>query len=203
MNSDHAAAPPDQAAHRIANVLQIVASLVSVHARRDDEVRVQQMQAAIQAQIETLGLVCRCQDRAGPGMPVDLAGLAGELAAALERQLQALSGQVADLGIAVGTPAIAADAAMPMAMLITELVLLAGRQSAPGRVRIDMRSGAEPGQLVIVVMAPVFAGPDALAAVPSSPAARLVAAMATQLGGTIHHDAAGHRYHLIVPAALP
>ena len=185
--------------HEVTNSLQIIASLVALEARDSDSAPVRRLHDIIQAHIQTLTLAQRWQFRGLAGARVDLAGMLAELSSALQARL----GSARDDTVAVTCIAAALQLppglAIPVGFLITELALLAGELSPPGRLQLDVTASPAAAGIRLTVSTSAFAGSDAVAGSQTA-AARIIRAMGQQLGGKLQHDRLAGHYAIELPA---
>lgn len=174
--------------HRVANSLQIMASLVALQARVGDSAETRQAHSVIQAQIHTLALMQHWLDADAGGGNVDLAGLVMALCKALEPQLAATRQADVAIHCTVAAARLHPDQVIPLGFLITEMVLLASRHSPAGPLAISLTMDTSAGMLALALTAPGFAGADPLAADAGTPNARIITAMLRQLGAHWAHD---------------
>jgi two-component sensor histidine kinase len=172
-----------QMQHELRNSLQIVASMVALAARDADTPGVRQLHDVIQAQIQTLSLVQHWLYRDDAGSSIDLGGMVAQLCTALEGRLATADHPDVRIACTIRAGVLPAEQAVPLGFLITELALLAGQHTPAGplhlAVQIDMRSG-------LALAAAGFRGGQPLAGTLST--ARIIRAMAAQLGGRPVHD---------------
>lgn len=179
--------------HQVTNSLQIIASLVALQARDSPSADVRILHDVIQAQIQTLTLVQRWQYLGQTDDCVDLAGMLAELCATLEAGLvSARHDRVAITCTAAALP-LAPALAIPVGFLITELALLASQQAPPGLLQLAVSAEPSTAGINLAVSTSAFVGHDALAGSDTA-TARIISAMAQQLGGGLQHDAVAGRY---------
>lgn len=173
--------------HQVANSLQIIASLVALQARDSTSADVRRLHDVIQSQIQTLTLVQRWQYLGESNPDFDLAGMLTELCAMLEAGLVSThDDRVAIACIAAALP-IAPGLAIPIGFLITELVLLAEELAPDGGLQLAVTAAHGDEGIRLMVCTSVFAGRDALSG-SNTAKARIIRAMAQQLGGGLQHD---------------
>lgn len=189
--------------HRVKNNLQIVASLLSLQARAADSPDVTQAYAMIQARIQALAEVHRWMYDDAAGAGVNLRSLATALCAGLEASLLTAKHPVVIVSHRLDTIFIHPDAAVPVALLITELASLAADAGAPGPLSIKVTATEIAGATAIAVGATGFVGADPLAAASSTPMARIVAGMARQLRSQLVHTPAEGTYSVSFFASPP
>jgi two-component sensor histidine kinase len=179
--------------HRVKNSLQIISSLLSLHARGQSTPEIAQAYAAMQARVGALTMVHRwIYDQDGVDI-VNLHALLADLAIALQASL--VSPRHPHPTIAIGdveAMSIGASAAIPVAFLITELASMA-LQNARGRaLQIAIAALRSDKQVSVSVTAAAFAGADLVTG--DGPSGRIVLGMARQLRGNVRHDAVAGRY---------
>lgn len=179
--------------HQVTNSLQIVASLMALQARDSASAAVRRLHDVIQAQIQTLTLVQRFVYEGEADGRVDLAAMLAELAATLEAGLVSARHDRVTITCRVTAAALAPERAIPLGFLVTELALLAGQRAPPGRLQLAMTAAPTADGLSLTVAASAFAGRDALAG-STTATARIIRAMAQQLGGLLQHDAVAGAY---------
>lgn len=172
-----------QMQHEVRNSLQIIASMLALAVRDADTPAVHQLHLVMQAQIQTLGLVQHWLHREDAGSSIDLPGLVGQLADALEGRLVSADHGVVRISRRIGSARLPAEQAVPLGFLITELALLASRCSPPGPLSIGVEL-AVPGGLAMAAAG--FQGGDPLA-MPGS-TVPIIRAMVAQLAGGLVHD---------------
>jgi two-component sensor histidine kinase len=179
--------------HQVTNSLQIIASLVALQARDSTSDAVRQLHDLIQAQIQTLTLVQRWQYLGEADACVDLAGMLAELCAALEAGLVSARHDHVAIACTAAELSLAPGLAIPVGFLITELALLAGQLAPPGHLQLAVTAALATAGISLIVCTSAFAGSDALAGSDTA-TARIIRAMAQQLGGRLQHDAVAGRY---------
>lgn len=179
--------------HQVTNSLQIVASLMALQARDSASAAVRRLHDVIQAQIQTLTLVQRFVYQGEADGVVDLAGMLAELAATLEAGLVSARHDRVVITCRVTAAALAPERAIPLGFLITELALLAGQLAPPGRLQMAVTAEPTADGFTLTVAANAFGGRDALAGADTA-TARIIRAMAQQLGGPLQHDPVAGAY---------
>ncbi|PTQ11491.1 histidine kinase [Sphingomonas oleivorans] len=136
--------------HRVKNNLQVVASLINLHAR-GSKGDVASAYASIQRRVDALAVVHRnhyaeVEENRGVG----LRALIGELAANLRATAPA---EAAHMTITLNmTPAFASqDVAVPVAFLITEIVELVMSCDPQGTVAVSLLPGPEPDRALLAI----------------------------------------------------
>lgn len=168
--------------HRVANNLQILASIISLQARESDSPSARNAYALIEVQIQVIALVQRRLPDGNDGQPIDMAGLITELCALLEAGPGLPDAPRLQMGCAVASLALAPDQAMPVALLIAVAALHAARHAPPGPVTVNIAASGTGGTIELAVHA------QGLEAAARLPVPRLMAAMVRQLQGTLARD---------------
>lgn len=179
--------------HQVQNSLQIVTSMIALQAHDSGSPEVRRVHAVIQAQIQTLALVQRWRHDAG-AQAIDVAGMMAELCAGLEASLISATHPRVQINCAVPTSALHPDHATPVGFLVTELGILAATHSPPGPLELAVTSTATTERITIKVACTGFAGADLVESPSGQSTARIILAMARQLGGTLIHDSAAGAY---------
>ncbi|TFU01023.1 hypothetical protein EUV02_11940 [Polymorphobacter arshaanensis] len=183
--------------HRVKNSLQIVSSLLSLHARGLSTPAIVATYAAMQARVSALTMVHRwIYDERGADA-VDLRALVADLAGALELSLAGPEHR--SVGIAqrdVTALDIAPDSAIPVAFLITELASIAVQASPPGRVMLAIGAARDGDAVSVAVNTDAFIGGDCLGADDNIASTRIIYGMVRQLRGKLHHDSVAGSYRL-------
>jgi two-component sensor histidine kinase len=174
--------------HRVANSLQIMASLVALQARPTDSAETRRAHSVIQAQIHTLALMQHWLDADGGDGRVDMAGLVAALCAVLEPQLAGARQAEVVIHCSGAAALLHPDRVIPLGFLITELALLASRHSPAGPLAIRLVVVNNAGMLALTMTTPGFAGADPLAADAGTANGRIITAMLRQLQADWTHD---------------
>ncbi len=172
--------------HRVKNNLQIVASLLSLQARETKSAEVARAYSTIQARVGALALVHRWMYDGDAAQGVDLHALVTDLCANIEQGLAASEGVTPRLRCAVDRITVAQDTAVPVAFLITELVSLAARTSAPVPAEVKITATTAADRAILTISAAVFCD-DALSN-PTDPTVRIITGMARQMRAPLAHD---------------
>ena len=183
--------------HRVKNSLQIVSSLLSLHARGLSTPAIVATYAAMQARVSALTMVHRWiyDERGADG--VDLRALVADLAGALELSLAGPEHR--SVGIAqrdVTALDIGPDTAIPVAFLITELASIAVQASPAGRVMLAIAAVRDGAAVAVTISTNAFIGTDCLGADDNVASTRIIYGMVRQLRGKLHHDSVAGSYRL-------
>ena len=179
--------------HQVTNSLQIIASLVALQARGSGSAPVRRLHDVIQAQIQTLTLVQGWLYRGEADACVDLAGMVTDLSTALEAGLVSARHDRVCIVCTTAALPLAPVLAIPVGFLITELALLASQRSPPGVLQLAVTAAPATAGIRVMVGTSAFAGRDALVGADTA-TARIIRAMAQQLGGLLQHDAVAGCY---------
>ncbi len=179
--------------HRVKNNLQVVASLISLHARSAPAGPAADAYAAIQRRVDALAIVHSNHFAAlETNDGVSVRALFKDLTTSL-RTSMAASGPAPPITIEIADVRVEQDVAVPIAFLVTELVetsMLADRQ-AP--IAIVVGAAA-----VLSVRSRGFAVPVETDQ-PASGSARIVAGLARQLRSALDFDRATSTYQVTIP----
>ncbi|MFZ4688352.1 MAG: sensor histidine kinase [Polymorphobacter sp.] len=177
--------------HRVKNNLQIVSSLLSLHAREAATPEIAQTYVTIQARIAALTQVHRWMYDDTTSDGVDLKALTGDLCANLESSLVSLEHPQVSVVCDTNAIIVHPDVAVPVAFVVTELASLAALHAETGPLLVRIGVMQADGVVTITVAARAFQGVDRISASSQDPAARIIHGMARQLRGTLTHDPVG------------
>ena len=180
--------------HRVKNNLQVVASLISIHARGADDPAVANAYASIQRRVDALSVVHRnhfAELEANRG--VGLRALIGELAA----NLRATAGPGAGgFGITLDltTAFCTQDVAVPVAFLITEIVEVAMHADPRGRAVITLMATERADRALLAIASPALVVADDVGIDPNERFRRVIEGLSRQLRTKLAFDADQGRY---------
>ncbi len=182
--------------HRVKNNLQVVSSLINLHARGVANPEVGAAYGSIQRRVDALAVVHRnhyaeLEENRGVG----LRPLLGELASNLRATA---SPEAAHMAITLELlPAFASqDVAVPIAFMVTELVELAMNCDPHGGVAIRLQAGDQPDRATLSVTAPGLHS-EACQNHPSlERSMRVLEGLSRQLRSPLSHDDATGRYSI-------
>ncbi len=164
--------------HRIKNSLQIVVSLLSLYGARLDKGEDRRRFEQLRLRVNTLALVHRILYEVADGSQVHLDELLRELAGLLERA----SDQPLRIHVdAQGAP-ISTDMAVPLALMVAEIVLSLGAEQQESPTIITLRGSAHEGQLLLQLHTPLAEGQQ------PAPPSDLAHGFASQLGGALSSE---------------
>lgn len=176
--------------HRVKNNLQIIASLINLHARSAHDPEAVEAYASIQRRVDALSVVHRnhfaeLEDNRGVGVRP----LISELSASLRGTAPA---QARRFGIQIDADDlhISQDVAVPIAFLLTELVELAMMLDPQGTMRIAVRAVADrDDRALLSVRSNGLRGSDAMTVHLAERYGRVLTGLSRQLRAPLDHDA--------------
>ncbi len=177
--------------HRVKNNLQVIASLISLHARGATASDAQLAYAAIQRRVDALAIVHRNHyAELEKNLGIDLKSLLGELVANF--RANASTGGIAPVvTVAAAALTVGQDTAMPLAFLFTEITELALFGNPQTAIAIEATEGDTPDAARLSIRADTLANRVTDA---NSASFRIIEALARQLRSTLAYDAATGRY---------
>lgn len=174
--------------HRVKNNLQVVASLINLHARAAKASEAVEAYASIGRRVDALAVVHRnhyaeLEENRG----LSLRSLVGELAANLRATAP---GEASKLAILIDVPSlyVGQDTAIPLAFIITELVELAMSIDPAASIRIEVTPHDDPGRGCLTVCADALRTSPALTARLDERYGRVLDGLARQLRSTLQRD---------------
>ncbi|KFG92091.1 Histidine kinase [Sphingobium herbicidovorans NBRC 16415] len=185
--------------HRVKNNLQIIASLISLHARAAHEPEAVEAYASIQRRVDALSVVHRnhyaeLEEHRGVGVR----SLVSELSASLRSTAPA---EARRFGIQIDSDNlhISQDVAVPVAFLLTELVELAMLSDPQTGMRISVQ--LEPGRqdrAILQVSSPALRGSDAIRDRIADRYGRVLTGLSRQLRAPLEHDETAGDYSIAI-----
>lgn len=173
--------------HRVKNNLQVVASLLNIHARGAATPEAVAAYGAIQRRVEALALVHRshyAELEVNRGLA--LKPLLGELVANL--RASAPAGRAPATSVDAALLCATQDVAVPVAFLITELFEMAMLRGAGTRIAIRLERGEAAGRARLSILSPALAQDAAPADEGYVRGLRVVEGLARQLRGNLATD---------------
>lgn len=180
--------------HRVKNNLQVIASLISLHARAAKSTEAIAAYASIQRRVDALAVVHRnhyaeLEENRG----VAVRSLVGEIAASLRATAPASSGP---LHIAESAPYyVTQDVAVPLAFIITELVELAMLGDSRAMIHIEIGAGDAEGRSTMSIRSTALSGRFATSKLKQG-YSRILEGLARQLRSTMAFDEQTGTYSL-------
>ncbi|MFO1061735.1 MAG: histidine kinase dimerization/phosphoacceptor domain -containing protein [Dongiaceae bacterium] len=171
--------------HRVKNNLQLITSLLNLHARTLGPSPGRRAIGEVQTRIRALALVHRHLYQNDDLQLVELQPLLIELCEMLQGA-SAVSSERVRVSVEIGREAVAAEKAVPIALLVTEAITNAFEHAFPGdrsgRIAISVRRLDEPGVALLSIADDGIGMPSDAGAAPGIGLA-LIAALARQAGG--------------------
>jgi len=185
--------------HRVKNNLQVVSSLINLHARAAQSAEATAAYASISRRVDALAVVHRnhyaeLEENRG----VNLRSLIGELSANLRATAPGEASRLAIL-IDVPTVYVGQDTAIPLAFLITELVELAMTQDAAASLRVSVLRQPEPDRACLVVGSAALVDGSALSALVAGRYGRILEGLSRQLRSPLERDGPAGSYKVCFP----
>jgi two-component sensor histidine kinase len=184
--------------HRVKNNLQVVASLINLHARGTSG-DVATAYASIQRRVDALAVVHRnhyaeLEKHHG----VSLRTLVAELTANLRATAPA---QAAHFGITLNIALVhvSQDTAVPVAFLLTEIIELLMYQVPDQAVRIQLNQGEDPDRATLLITSPGLHAIEGGNDPQIERCNRIVAGIARQLRSALAFDAEAGHYSVVIP----
>jgi len=174
--------------HRVKNNLQVVSSLINLHARAAKNAEARHAYSSISRRVDALAVVHRnhyaeLEENRG----VNLRSLIGELSANLRATAP---GEASRLAILVDLPSVhvSQDTAIPIAFLTTELVELAMTLDPAASIRMSVLRQPEPDRACLVVASPSLGGGERLSALLAERYGRVLEGLSRQLRSPLDRD---------------
>jgi signal transduction histidine kinase len=185
--------------HRVKNNLQVVSSLISLHARGADTGAVAEAYASIQRRVDALAVVHRnhyaeLEEHQG----VSLRALIGEIASNLRASSHGPKNTTITLNIMSGSAV--QDVAVPIAFLVTEIVELVMLCGPDTNVAISLTPVADkPDRGLLSLTASTLADAECRDGPAAERFNRIVGGLARQLRSPLDHDIEAGRYAIEIP----
>lgn len=182
--------------HRVKNNLQVIASLISLHARGETAAGAQLAYAAIQRRVDALAIVHRnhyAELELSAG--IDVKALIGELVANF-RSNAAQSSTAPVVSVASIAAMVRQDTAMPLAFLFTEVTEIALFSNPDAPIAIRMQATESAATLCLEISSASLQHRDATK---HEASLRIVDALGRQLRSTVEYDVDQGRYSVHFP----
>ncbi len=171
--------------HRVKNNLQVIASLISLHARDTRLTDAQSAYASIQRRVDALAIVHRNHfAELEPDRSIDLRALLGELASNFRAHGGAPNAALA-IAYDADSLCVGQDTAMPLAFLFTELAELSMFADPGAILSVSARRSAVADMATLELRSDTFRD---LPRLPAGPSLRIVEGLARQLRSPLRHD---------------
>lgn len=179
--------------HRVKNNLQIIASLISIHARGARSAEASVAYAAIQRRVDALAIVHRNHyAELDTGGTIDLRRLISEIASNLRANAEATD-TTPPIALSAGAVGVTQDVAIAIGFLVTELIELS--MTADPRATIDITLAAlaaREGLARIVIESPSFDSSPAFEQRLTSGYARVIEGLGRQMRSPVMRK--GHAF---------
>ncbi|WP_336958876.1 sensor histidine kinase [Sphingobium aquiterrae] len=187
--------------HRVKNNLQIIASLISLHARSAHAPEAIDAYASIQRRVDALSVVHRnhyaeLEQTRGVGIRALVSELSASLRATSPREASGFVIQVDSDDLHVSQ-----DVAVPIAFLITELVELAMLIDPTAIIRIAVRATHTAGRATLSVCSRALCPSDAMQDHLDRRFGRVLTGLARQLRAPLDHDEKEGVYTIEIPVS--
>lgn len=174
--------------HRVKNNLQVVSSLINLHARGAPNPEASAAYASIGRRVDALAVVHRnhyaeMEENRG----VNLRSLVGELSANLRATAP---GEATRLAILIDVPNIhvGQDTAIPIAFLTTELIELAMVIDPSASIRVSVQREQELGRACLTIASAALADSEQLRELLAERYGRVIEGLSRQLRGRLERD---------------
>jgi two-component sensor histidine kinase len=182
--------------HRVKNNLQVIASLISLHARGETTAGAQLAYAAIQRRVDALAIVHRNHyAELEKSTGIDAKALIGELVA----NFQSNAGQSSTAPVVTITSIaamVAQDTAMPLAFLFTEVTEIALFSNSATPISIHVQAANSPTMARLEISSASLQHRDVAK---HEVSLRIVEALGRQLRSTVEYDVDHGRYSVFFP----
>jgi two-component sensor histidine kinase len=180
--------------HRVKNNLQVIASLLSIQARRADSPDIALAYAAIQRRVDALALAHRHHYAEEEASGIRLDSLLRELLPSLKGH----DGNSLALSLNTAEVRVNQDVAIAVAFILAEMLSEMALQPQTAPIAIHLLPGAE-GSAILQIMSDDFKGVDRFSTAAEGDVARIVQGMARKMRATLAHDPVEGRYDLAIP----
>ena len=191
--------------HRVKNNLQIIASLINLHARTADSDQAKLAYGKIQRRVDALAVVHR-NHFAGTehNEGINLRALVGELAGSFEHAGNASGTDSPDIVVDIDNLHVSQDVGVPIAFLLTEILELIHLTRPEAPVRISAKRLAEDQSKITLRVASPALGPNPLLeAMLADGIDRVMTGLARQLRAPLERDTAFECIAIAVPVFVP
>ena len=183
--------------HRVKNNLQVVASLINLHARGSVG-EVAAAYASIQRRVDALAIVHRnhyaeLEENRG----VALRALVAELTGNLRATAPPSAGQLA-ITLDMNAAHVTQDVAVPVAFLVTEIVELVMECGPNGAIEVGLGASPTPDRAILSIGAPALTRPACVEHPTRERFDRIIAGLARQLRAPLAIDADAGRYSISI-----
>lgn len=189
--------------HRVKNNLQIIASLINLHARTADSDQAKLAYGKIQRRVDALAVVHR-NHFAGTehNEGINLRALVGELAGSFEHN--GSGNDSPDIMVDIDNLHVSQDVGVPIAFLLTEILELIHltRPEAPVRISAT-RLADDPTKITLRIASPALGPNPMLEEMLADGIDRVMTGLARQLRAPLERDTAFESIAIAVPVFVP
>lgn len=174
--------------HRVKNNLQVIASLINLHARGARGAEAVRAYASIQRRVDALSVVHRnhfAEQEVNRGL--NLRSVIGELASNIRATAPEKSGRM-QIALELEPIYVTQDTAVAIAFLVTELVEMAMMVTSVPMLTIRAVNAGEPGRATLSVRSPALQDSAKLRRAIQGSVARVTEGLARQLRSQLHYD---------------
>lgn len=185
--------------HRVKNNLQIIASLINLHARSAASAEASDAYGSIQRRVDALSVVHRnhyaeMEENRGLSLRALVSELSASLRGSAPENARGFNIQIKSENLFVSQ-----DVAVPVAFLITELVELAMLVDPTATVRIAVSAAGETAA-ELSISSPALRTSEAMTELVAARFARVLTGLSRQLRAALDHDGASGTYSITIPA---
>lgn len=180
--------------HRVKNNLQVIASLLSIQARRAESPEIALAYAAIQRRVDALALAHRHHYAEEEASGIRLDSLLRELLPSLKGPDE--NGLM--LNLTTEEARVNQDVAIAVAFMLAEMLSEMALQPSPAPISIRLRHGGE-GRAVMEILSDDFKGTDRFGPAAEGDVARIIQGMARKMRAELKHDPRSGGYALAIP----
>ena len=184
--------------HRVKNNLQVISSLINLHARSARSAEATGAYASIQRRVDALAVVHRhhfaeLEEHRG----LSLRSVIGEL---ISNFRATTPGTVRDFAIVIDIDSFLAtqDTAIAVSFLLTELMEMAIALTPTTQLRVSIKPGANDESAILRVSAPALVDGDMLRSLLSERYGRVIEGLSRQLRAKLHHDPLVGAYEIVI-----
>lgn len=191
--------------HRVKNNLQIIASLISLHARTADSDQARLAYGKIQRRVDALAVVHR-NHFAGSEQNdgINLRALVSELAGSFDHAGASASSGAPAIMIDIDNLQVSQDTGVPIAFLLTEILELVHLTQPESPIRISAKRLADdPGKVLLRIASPALGPNPQLEAMLADGIDRVMTGLARQLRAPLARDTAFESIAIAVPVFVP
>ncbi|WP_174297993.1 sensor histidine kinase [Sphingomonas bacterium] len=183
--------------HRVKNNLQVISSLISIHARGSRGADAAAAYSSIQRRVDALAVVHRnhfAESEANRGLP--LRSVLGELTSNIRATAPEESAHLG-LTLDIDPVLVSQDVAVAVAFMVTEMIELAMTVDPAAQIRIALQAPPDrPDRATLSVTSVALTGSAGLARTLSQRYGRVIDGLARQLRAPLSRDESAGRYRI-------